>query len=366
MEAAYGDRWNDRIADEDAKRRPNGRRYPVAKTDLAVLLKVIQFERIEPWAGAARPDPRIRSYASEILTLRNMWAHGEDCIGEHARLRDTASRFLRLLDLEVPAALATNVKQPASETTDIVPTDLPPGDFEREIRGLGPEGERLGALLAEMTQLVSRIGASADRDDMAVVGADVVRILDETESLGSDAAYQTASLQALIRFIRVAILGNELIRLALVAYVVNLPEPTTNEGFAEAAEQLERFTAWKMVDAEKLNRETIHTASQMPEGSIIASTIILTCDLDLSNDPNVEPEDKLELLRDASARARMLAAMEPGSSWETYTALLLRREGKLCNDLGRSDEAIRAFARADEIIDRYPAADPDIAMPGLV
>lgn len=82
--------------------------------------------------------------------------------------------------------------------------------------------------------------------------------------------------------------------------------------------------------------------------------------LELMDDSTIENDEALRLVRDSIARARMLAAMDPGSPYETWLIWWLRREGKLCNDFGRPDEATRAFARADEIIDRYPTADPDL------
>ena len=63
-------------------------------------------------------------------------------------------------------------------------------------------------------------------------------------------------------------------------------------------------------------------------------------------------------LTDAIASARILAGTNPGSDDERTLILLLRQEGELCNDLELPDEAIQAFARADEITDRYPLADP--------
>lgn len=38
----------------------------------------------------------------------------------------------------------------------------------------------------------------------------------------------------------------------------------------------------------------------------------------------------------------------------------LRFEGQICSDLGQTCDAIKAVARADEIVDRYPAADTAI------
>lgn len=53
MVNAYGDDWDEVVAEEDARRRKDGRRFPVSKTDLSVLLKALIHRRIHPWVQPA-------------------------------------------------------------------------------------------------------------------------------------------------------------------------------------------------------------------------------------------------------------------------------------------------------------------------
>jgi hypothetical protein len=111
-------------------------------------------------------------------------------------------------------------------------------------------------------------------------------------------------------------------------------------------------------------REMIRLASRMGDAGALPNMLIAMGNSELAmavkegSADNEELSKAVPLIRDAVARLRLLAGMEPGSSYESALVRALRFEGETLNDLGQSDEASRAFARADEIIDRYPTADP--------
>lgn len=392
MVEAYGPQWDERVADEDAKRRSSGRRQAVSKSDLAVMLKVIQHERIVPWSNPnTYPDPRIRSFASEILTLRNLFSHGNECSNEHTRLLDTASRFLRLLDLPVPDGLAApdrNVASGADDEVAVTVTEKPPvipDLLEREVALLGEPVKRLwemfsmaGKLGFELVFLgISAVKASQQKEIMeaavgetmpriSTAGAEVFALLEETYRLEADGDHDSTVQKVLAQLVRCLILNGEILRIATVHYLLDsVPSARDSSGedspqFNIALDRLRVFNEWMESTPSDRSYDLIRLANRLDEGSPIANYAIIFAYRQLLKDPIIESEEELRILRDCSARSRMLAAMQPGGFDETELVEFLRLEGKLCNSLGLSDEATEAFTRAAEIVDRYPAADPDV------
>lgn len=404
MANALGPQWDELLADEDAMRRPNGRRQPVSKNDLAVLLKAIQYRRIAPWwNSSAYVDPRIRSYASELLTLRNMFAHGNDCVNEHARLVDTASRLLQMLDLPVPYELQPEIQVPTNDPRDGVAVAVPEQSpiamdlFDSEVASLGESGDRVAQLLRRIQELPEILYRQALEDNAAapgspaadfveselaktvantaskITGAEVLDLLDETQLLEAEAdAHDSSVLKVLALFARLTLLDGAMGLLALSHAFDEIldrsasgaaPEEKREERSARvraAADRIDQMKKWMDQGPVEHWREVVQLAHKLDDGSPIASSIVVIGSLELLDDPAIESDEALRLLRDSGAHARMLAGMDPGSQYETWVVLFLRREGKLCNDLGLPDEATRAFARADEIIDRYPTADPEL------
>jgi hypothetical protein len=115
-------------------------------------------------------------------------------------------------------------------------------------------------------------------------------------------------------------------------------------------------------DPSRLLSQAIRAAAGLPEGLTLSHQALSYANFLLSDLPEERGESALAHLREAVAHQRMLIGLAPAVDVEEegWLASLLHMEGRLCNDLGRSDEAIRAFARADEIIDRYPLADPSL------
>ena len=388
MAKAYGPQWDERVADEDAKRRPNGQRHLVSKSDLAVLLKVIQHERIAPWSNSKTHDNlRIRSFASEILTLRNLFAHGNDCVNELVRLVDTASRLLQMLDQTVPSGL-----QPPDRVLTNDPSDAVAGDnaeqppiaidlFDSEVARLGESGERLAEMLRRVAELpitlagstleaaLSSVGQAAvgsfQSQQVVIVrsiGAEAFCLLEETYRLEADGEHDSAVQQVLIQLVRCS-LFQPLLASAMLADAASIgadssPSELDLRAARDRLSLMEKSMGQGPVERW---RELVRLAHHLDDGSPIANSVIVMGNFEILDDPAIGSDEALRLLRDSSARARMLAAMDPGSHYDTWVILFLRREGKLCNDLGRPDEATRAFARVDEIVDRYPTADPDLS-----
>ena len=208
------------------------------------------------------------------------------------------------------------------------------------------------------------------------LGAQVLKLIDETHRLeAAETAPNAAVLHVLALYVRCVLSDGAQGVLTLTLAIKEIsdwvgPEPTAEADREErakrvdrlrtAADQLKLLTEMAGQSRVERWREIVQLAHQMNEGDPIANSLIILGNLTLLDDLPIEDDDALPLTRDSSARARFLAGMDPGSHYETWVAVFLRREGKLCNDLGRPDEASRAFARADEIIDRYPTADPDL------
>jgi hypothetical protein len=200
------------------------------------------------------------------------------------------------------------------------------------------------------------------------VGAESFDLLEETYRLEADGEHDSTAQKVLIQLIRCLIL-EPLLHLALLSYVGHVPTDPLAPEFRAALDRMIHRTnlmeKWEGQGQRERWRELARLAHQLDESSAIASGAIVLANDALLSDPKVEGDEALRLVRESIAYERMIAAMDPGTFNETYLVMDLRREGRLCNDLGRSDEATRAFARADEIIDRYPVADPGLVFPGV-
>lgn len=405
MTTEYGVQWDERVAEEDAKRRSNGRKFQVSKGDLAVMLKVIQHERIAPWSNSkTNSDPRIRSFASEMLTLRNLFSHGDECLDEHARLRDTAGRFLKLLGLPIPHGLqvSDDAQRDKSSSVQMMaasgPITMINALVADELTRLGGSGDDVQQLL-DRVETVRKVfyrevlesldpdpeSAEAELVEKALpgllsytlnrpVGAEVLEILDELARL-EDTANKHGSdvLGVLVLFIRCQLLAlPEGLALPSLAFdAINHPSFTagSEEQKADrearqaetrkAASQREMLTKLIPLAGAKGWHELISLAATLKDRSMSNAMIFLGKGGVIA-DPTTSDEEAVGLVRDCTQISRMFAAMEPGAQWETWLVGLLRLEGRLCNDLGRPEEATQAFARADEIIDRYPGADPNL------
>lgn len=119
-------------------------------------------------------------------------------------------------------------------------------------------------------------------------------------------------------------------------------------------------------DPSRLPSQAIKAAARLPEGITLAHQALFHANFLLYSilDDQAQGDLALARLREAVAQQKMLIGLAPAADLEAERMLasLLIVEGRLCNDLGRSDEAIRAFARADENIDRYPLADPFLTL----
>ncbi len=177
MVRAYGDQWDDVVAEEDARRHKNGRKWPVSKKDLAVMLKVLIHRRIEPWSNL-REYQRMRAFASEILTLRNLHAHGDECDGEHGRLIDTGGRMLTLLDIPVPEALRPLSIELAKSAGGDGAVQLasqealaPISRWDAQLAHLGEVGEQVKTVFVRAWELDGAV-CSAAKDALAAAHPD--------------------------------------------------------------------------------------------------------------------------------------------------------------------------------------------------
>jgi hypothetical protein len=413
MVEAYGQEWDNVVAEDDAKRRSNGRKFPVSKRDLVVLLKTIIHRRIEPWSSLGG-YPRIRAFASEVLSLRHIHHHGDDCVGEYARLLDTANRMLLLLAVAVPRGLeplnrvAANVPVEVAATAERpqAPTNL----LDAEVARLGESGGRLAEILVRASELSRALyeqgkqailaldpenpdaGTFQSRLNQAfeLTGAEVVELLAETHQLEADRAELGDGVwEVLTLWVRCELSGGVLgpaARLHASTLELTLEKELQwrlNEWIAQDsldrhnAPELPEFDEDRRAEVRKIiafveghsdrRQELIRLASQLDEANPLANLAIVYANLELAAaSKETGPQggwntEALPFVRDAIARVRLDAGREPGSVSETLLVFALRLEGEICNDLGRTDDAIQAFARADEIVDRYPAADPSLS-----
>ena len=412
---AHGADWNDIVSEENARYRKSSRRYPVAKNDLAVLLQQLLRRRIEPWQSR-NAYPQVKAYASEILSLRNIHAHGGECVGEYERLLDTGRRLLVALDVSVPESLMPELP-PAVESAHALvaaagraPAELDP--IDNDLAELGPTGvallaifTRIGELSNLLTSLVNaalqsldpeRPDSGAFREQFASgaerVGAEVVDQLAKTyeiEAGRGDAV--NADLDLLTFAVRCELLNPPLggaatiyveeLKMELVRLVSKETEAISKrEGDAapdlsdfeklardlrERIDGIEKMLAFGHSDAMRW-RSLIQLADGLRHDHPFANMLVASASLRLVDAMRYADEDEdwrseaLPFVRSAVSRLRFEAATKAGSIAESRLVHALRLEGGLCNDLGLVDEAIKAFARADEIVDRYPTADPSI------
>lgn len=413
MTEAYGENWDDVVAEDNARRRPDGRRFPVTKSDLYVMLQALIYRRISPWADL-KTYPRVRAFASEILSLRNLHAHGDECTGEHVRLADTGSRILAMLGLPIPIELerpATQIQMPPElqAPSALARRGMSGDGLDDELARLGAVGEDLTAIGLRATELSASLtrefhdgllALDPDRPDFAVfkaymervtssVGEEVLQLLSRLDEIDATHLRTTDPHLALaIHFIRSVVLSPTLHAAALsysatlqlehtrriaaeverVAALAEESSPTAEDLVSklrgiEAIESrmpegMERVTEH---NHETCAREVIREASQLADASPFANLAHASASLDLAMLARHDggwTSEALPHVRDGIARLRFLAGLEPGSMYESALVGALRLEGEICNDLGSPDEAVESFARANEILDRYPAADP--------
>lgn len=114
----------------------------------------------------------------------------------------------------------------------------------------------------------------------------------------------------------------------------------------------------------ELPLKVIEISKQLPEGVALVHELLRAAHLGVLGVLQSEGFDNSEIalkhLRECIAQHRAIGGLsrEVSHSSESMLVGLLQWEGMLCNDLGHGDEAIRAFARADEILDRFPLAHP--------
>ena len=415
MRNAHGADWNNVVSEENARYRKSSRRYPVAKNDLAVLLQQLLRRRIEPWQSRDA-YPQVKAYASEILSLRNIHSHGGECVGEYERLLDTGRRLLVALDLSVPESLMPELP-PAVESAHALvaaagraPAELDP--LDDDLAELGPTGVALLAIFSrtgELSNLLTSVFNAAlqsldlERPDSGAfreqfvsgaerVGGEVVDQLAKTYELEAgrgDAV--NADLDLLTFAVRCELLNPQLGGAAKL-HVLELEREfdrvaskgveaiSNREGDAapdlsgfgklvgdlrERIDGIEKMLAFGQSDSMRW-RSLIQLADGLRDDHPFANMLVASASLHLVDALRDADEDDgwhseaLPVVRSAVSRLRFEAATKPGSDVESLLVHALRLEGGLCNDLGLADEAIKAFARADEIVDRYPTADPSI------
>lgn len=430
MTAARGEAWNDYLAEKDVREGRSRRKFPVSKSDPAVLLKVLIHERIAPWS---RLDdyPRLRAYASEILSVRNSHSHGGSCTGEIMRLLDTSRRLLGILAAEVPDGLSLS----STQSSKLVLTSSPGALYGRENEvtiedeSLVPELTRLGERIRELDRefasqfesSVQSLGVSQSEfrslmadgldsdlksafirelsellsEDMRRIGPEIHDLVLETftvERAAGDNDYKKIS--ALAALVRLSMLSAPAVRQILENHLVRVEASTFEQAHREFedalnAQDLEALDR-ALTDRERLDelfradtvanyfhkgvvgqvREVILRAAALDEASYAAMQAITGAGGALATRiDEVADSDRdvaVDILRHAAQNARALATQESGSKHETFLIFILRAQGKLLNDLERYDEARHVFSRVSEIVDRYPTADPLIVAAQLL
>ncbi len=113
-----------------------------------------------------------------------------------------------------------------------------------------------------------------------------------------------------------------------------------------------------------LSQEIQQVASQLGEESLLANSMLAWESVDAAMSSRDEAghwtREALPHLREAISRLRFEAGMEPGTGTESTLVRALRLEGEAFNDVGQPEDALKSFARAAEIVDRYPSADPNL------
>lgn len=259
--------------------------------------------------------------------------------------------------------------------------------FWEESARLGEAGGRLGAIWNRAGELSTSFLAVArdagflpgsstppDRDrgmQLALdIGRESLALIEETFRLEGDGEGQSGIARKALALAARASLFFQLafsqfyIQQQVLAIESGVSEMNAAQSRAATAEVADWTTKLALIGEviavrTDLWRTVIELAKQLNDGEGLPNLLILAANSGLEEFVET-PDEKLALVRDSVIRSRLLAAANPGSSSETLLAMMLRQEGAICNDLGRPDEAVRAFARADEIIDRYPAADPNL------
>lgn len=423
MTRVFGQEWNDRVADDDAKRLKR-KKWPVSKTDLAVMLKAIIHQRIQPWQ-ALTGYPQIRAYASEVLAVRNQHRHDEACEGEYSRLIDTANRLLTVLGRPIPTALEpvkrdlTAFPVGAEMMLAEQPPMLPPESFDTALdaafAGFGEDSERVLQIILRAIEL-SRVpiqefepilltldAGNPDfstfdaklKEVMNSVGSEVLELLGEWDHLESTWSATPDPNRAVAAQWVWCLLLDGMLEVCAKSRVSHLQIQHTRllnaeldrieHGSESEATRSFEFVPNPALDAvearidearrlvshgeSKENRlqELLRLCSDLDDASLLANYLGTYADVNLasaSKDEEGWTSEALPHARDAIERLRFMAAMTPGSALESGLVSALRLQGRICSDLGRSEEAVQAFARAAEIVDRYPSADPAIAWGG--
>jgi tetratricopeptide (TPR) repeat protein len=426
MVSAYGEHWDDLVAEEDAKRRKDGRRFPVRKNDLAVMLKVLIHRRIEPWSSM-REYQRLRAFASEILTLRNLHAHGDDCDDEANRLIDTAGRMLTLLAISVPRELQPLpldlARIPGGEGSVHLSAPQPSTSrWNAEIARLGEVGEQVSTIGSKATQLGATL-STAISDELAALdpqapdfdtfrrtlkprmlstGEEAVGLLAELERIELAGTEPKDPALALLFLLTRHVLTTESVGNCITVYWADLMaqqddaldrysqrfnETDVAEVESEHALEVEasrtdrdftedpdyRRLGERFAEVDRLvgamgsgnfSQAIQQVASQLGEANHLANVALAIASMDAAwaskDENNRWTHEALQHLKEANERLRFEAAMEPGTYNEEALVRGLRLEGEAYNDIGQPDAALQAFARAAEIVDRYPSADPDL------
>ncbi len=452
MSAAFGPEWPDRVADDNA-RRNRGKRHPVSRNDLQVLLRQIQFQRISPWDGRG-DSPKIRAYASELITVRNNFAHNSDELhGEYPRLCDTINRLLNKLNLPVPEVVQVQVSDLERTVAPSVPLPVPsieirdvekgPNLIDEAVSRFGEDVRRPAELFLNRSSQSIRRGIAAPHGEVLLLGdapwlpfrefIELVETLlpvvhgwatelDELDGILSEGKHDGKSLPAALaamtkwgllganvqpardinKTILVCFAQFELYRKMILKgadlrregdkrglhevfpseisasfngdeelYITRELNETGNEIFRAYDQIVPNIEAWKdaltefQKDPNQLLLRAYQSVAKLPEGSHLVHQLLFEITFSLSQNIDVTNTSErltseLKYLAESTSHLRMIIASlgTPDIKKESHLASMLRREGQIYNDLELPIKAIQAFARADEILDRFPLADP--------
>ena len=480
MTAAYGTDWTEHVAKEDATRSSDGKRFPVSKNGLQVLLKQIQHRQIKPW-GTRSDHARIGAYAAEVLSVRNLWSHGGTLQGEHGRLVDTVRRLLDTLDLPIPESIVpaepggsnANMKSGRSALpTDLVAATAGPDAVQEAVDRLGESVRRPAQIFTAWVEdnawvelgMPLHPGDVDNFDDVlrallllndAV--AEVDEILAQSAEIGSGLPRVLALLTKEVQLSVISPIRKQSVEIGLLmvenmkllrdldadqrgAFLARLatvneerdqdwiriceehelevhesdwrvqqirsapgadptPAPPLDpvelrdraiKGLKARHGQMLREIEWfdgpreetfdhvyatiqplktaltqVSADPSRLAAQAIRAASGLPEGLKLGHQALFCANFTLYGLLEEQGDSALAPLREAITQQRTLVDLAPTADIDAVRRLasLLHMEGRLCNDLGLPDEAVRAFARADENVDHYPLADPFLTLP---
>ena len=363
----------------------------------------------------------MRAFASEILTLRNLHAHGDPCEGEYGRLVDTGRRLLMLLGICVPEGVGPaphdGVEVAVAESGVELPSQLPIriDRWDAEMVPLGEAGEQVGEVLIrayglERECMAVSSAALMDLDPRApdletfrqkvwsavsAAGPEVVELLRRLEQLELAGPEPKDPAMSLLFLHGRHVLTTGFLGTACKSHLVDIEqhhldairdaasaikEAAEHQSGAALEERLKALSATTDETGERVNESrrlvqamtvgdytssVLRVASELDDASPIANAIVAAARFELADATHDEAghwtPEALPHIQDAVARLRFEAAMEPGSSRETLLVAALRREGEIYVDIDQPEQALQSFARAEEIIDRYPSADPDLS-----